>query len=1069
MGARIAGRGGRWGVVLALVCALVSVAVAGLSGGATAHASARASETTVPDVLAGLASARSLGPAPADTKLTVGFGVRRPDASGEKTLDAELYDPSSPLYHHFLTPRQFDARFGVTAATVSALRAWITRAGLKVAYADGSHDYWSVTGTAAQVEAWLHVSIDDYVAGTTRFYANRVSPAVPADLPILGITGLNDYPSDHTAQMLPRRRTAARADRVTPHSVVDGPGSGVQTIYSPQDLWKIYDYPDVSSLINADGTSTPATLEASKVPLGQGQTAGIVASGDAGAEIDQLRLFEQHWGLPKVPVKVIEVAGGADSTYDAGGDASSEWSLDVQAITGMAPDLKQLIIYDAPTLDQGEWFSYWADQTGGAEELNSSEFSCEDVTAALDVGTGETDPSITVEEPLLEKATMEGRTLFNASGDTGSGCEGLNGVTISPNPSVGYPCSSDYVTCVGGTVLSSEGTSYPESTEDVTEDSWTYGGGGSSDYVPEPSFQDPVTAISSDCVLDLTTDEPYDPPTVCRAIPDVADFSANLDGDGYFVYLDGEPTAEGGTSLSSPLMAGQWASIQSAATGAVQSAGGLGFADATFYKQAAGADGCDTGDLTTAEAATVGAAACTNATYNRDFTDITQGEDAGDSTGLVGDPISTGVGTSDGEYFPTPGWDYVTGWGSLKVANMEQDVDGDTTATDAYTGTEVAPTDVSQATLQSYPGAASDEVNLVGSIATDEDMDDGINVTQATLSATASTVTATLTIPDVSDGTPADVSGSVQFYVAWLYDGTVYYLNAAESPNPEGAEGAAAFTYTSGETEQEPLSLTAGSGFENTASTKAVGSLNLTTGVMTITAPASEVGSPANCALLAVPQAFVVTQGPAGEGVPEVTGNVEDINQFDGYSTDGGAAESVGEDVQVGGTSQTCAATSPATPTKVTTVTPTKRTVVTKATLSQRAVGKGVEVTAKLPAAAKSFYFRWEIGVSFGRRAITVKALERRILSEIAVYAEPSDRRLRLRITRLSRLRGQIHFVTIQKAPSDFTFRLDSGAVWLSPRIRAYLTAHHTKTVSGVFEVRTVKGTTYRVRVKVKL
>ena len=38
-------------------------------------------------------------------------------------------------------------------------------------------------------------------------------------------------------------------------------------------------------------------------------------------------------------------------------------------------------------------------------------------------------------------------------------------------------------------------------------------------------------------------------------------------------------------------------------------------------------------------------------------------QSAGDTTGLVGDPITTGIGTSDGEYFPTPGWDYVTGYG----------------------------------------------------------------------------------------------------------------------------------------------------------------------------------------------------------------------------------------------------------------------------------------------------------------------------------------------------------------------------------------------------------------------
>ena len=59
-----------------------------------------------------------------------------------------------------------------------------------------------------------------------------------------------------------------------------------------------------------------------------------------------------------------------------------------------------------------------------------------------------------------------------------------------------------------------------------------------------------------------------------------------MTGDAYFIYIDGEPSSEGGTSLASPLMMGQWARIQAAASARVQRSGGLGFADETIYNQA---------------------------------------------------------------------------------------------------------------------------------------------------------------------------------------------------------------------------------------------------------------------------------------------------------------------------------------------------------------------------------------------------------------------------------------------------------------------------------------------------
>jgi len=77
-----------------------------------------------------------------------------------------------------------------------------------------------------------------------------------------------------------------------------------------------------------------------------------------------------------------------------------------------------------------------------------------------------------------------------------------------------------------------------------------------------------------------------------------------------------------------------WTRVQAAAP-----AGGLGFADPTFYAIGTGHEGNDA----------------------RDFTDITLG--------------------TNGLYQAGTGWDYVSGWGVPDVANLVEDLDGTLTPT----------------------------------------------------------------------------------------------------------------------------------------------------------------------------------------------------------------------------------------------------------------------------------------------------------------------------------------------------------------------------------------------------
>lgn len=861
-----------------VACASLAVLALALTVGGAANAAPSSGTHLVPGYLNGLPLAKKLGAAPAGRRMTIGIEIQRPDTAGEAALYGAMYQPGSPEFHHFLTPAQFQRRFGVRPAQTTAVRRWLTAAGLSIQ--TDSTDYLTASGTVSQLDRLLHVAINRYTFEGRQFIANDAPPSVPNALSIAGIAGLdtiNRFKLDslhghRLARLAALGGTASKSP--APAARAQGPQAGNENEFTPQELWGIYDDPGAAALTKSDGTSSPTALEGSSVSLGQGQVIGIFGEGETSSVVSQLRLFEAAMGFPKVPVRTIHTEGGSDSSY---GDNTGaiEWYLDSQASTGMAPDVSQLDFYFAKTLFDADIFAdfkAWADDPNGPRQMNASFGECEanptnPVTGPLaqqPYGTELGDELQAMGDPILRQAAMEGRTLFASAGDTGSGCPELvapvagagNGVAIQPVPFVGYPCDSQYVVCVGGTVVSANGTTYPTAAQRTAETSWTFSGGGSSHFISEPAYQQGVANVDLPCVSQ-PDGTPYSSgaPT-CRGVPDIADLSGNVTGDGYFIYIDGEPSSEGGTSLSSPLMLGQWARVQAAASKSVRDAGGVGFADPAIYKQAKDADTCSSSPCPDAPV------------YNRDFFDVTESE----------------FGAGNGAYQPGPGWDYASGWGSLNVANFIHDLDGTTDAADSAAPPEKPAVPVTTAAMTSPAGNATDPVDVSNG------NDASLDLTKATLttSADGSTIIATLTGPSLGSSPPPDAAGGNTFRVAWEYAGEVYYAEADQA-------SADSFTYTSGNTGTYGKSSTYG--YNATASTQATGSFDPASHTVTIKVPAKEVGSPTLGSALTVPQAFSVLDGTPVD-LALTTDSSDDLVPI---SQDGGRADSIGEEVIVGG------------------------------------------------------------------------------------------------------------------------------------------------------------------------
>ncbi|MHB2024252.1 MAG: S53 family peptidase, partial [Mycobacteriales bacterium] len=425
----------------------VAASIALLPGFATAEAHAAPSAATtvltgnVIPGLAGLAPLRATDP---NRRIEVSVTLRDPGYAAEQQLVHSLYTKGSPDYHHFLTPAEWASRFAVPWGDFRPALSYATAHGLHLLRYSPVRDLITLAGTVGQAERTFAVQINDYRWHGLSFYANSNEPTVPAGLGIFGVLGLNSAQKMHTFHQAP----PASAPHGKPgQDTCDPTGAVCVGITTPEDLRSVYNMPANNQ--------------------GQGQKLAIFGEGTWAGPIKNLRLFESHFHLPYVPVKVIVTDGSNLANYsDTSGDV--EWDLDSQATTGMAPQIQQLDFYFGTSLsDQsvGNMFNVWATDPNGPTQANASFGECEynpasqQLPATAQFAAGQAFTAST--EQSLTEAIGEGRTLFASAGDTGSSCPlvpvNVNGVGNELFPDVNYPCASPEAVCVGGTVLYTTG------------------------------------------------------------------------------------------------------------------------------------------------------------------------------------------------------------------------------------------------------------------------------------------------------------------------------------------------------------------------------------------------------------------------------------------------------------------------------------------------------------------------------------------------------------------------------------------------------------------------------------
>ena len=455
-----------------------------------------------------LARTRDRGRAPrADRhRVVVGLALRQRDAL--EAFLADVQDPGSPRYHHFLTQDEFNALYAPQPAEEEAVVAHLVRSGLTVTERAPNRLLVGAVGSVEALEHAFGVEIHALDYRGRRHYAAMGEPSLPADLAasVLGVVGLDD--------LVARRPHFATATPVAaPRAML---GSNCCHL-GPQDIAHLYD----------DGPTYD----------GSGETI-VIAGAYAWSDGDNID-FAAQWGLPALPAGSGQVCTGsaASPACNFSAQNSIEVALDVEYAHGVAPGARILnYMAKSPALVDftAAYNRIVTDNPGHI--VTTSWGACE---ADIDAGTLATDNAI------FANANAIGQSWFAASGDSGSrDCHS----TLS----VDNPASSPHVIGVGGTTPTCSSGLTPASPACAgygSETAWSGSGGGISGFA-RPVFQ-------TGCGVPAGTK---------RLVPDVA-----LEGDpspGNYVLENGTWFIVAGTSIGAPQWAGFLAELDQRAGGA---------------------------------------------------------------------------------------------------------------------------------------------------------------------------------------------------------------------------------------------------------------------------------------------------------------------------------------------------------------------------------------------------------------------------------------------------------------------------------------------------------------------
>ena len=159
-----------------------------------AGAAANAQQVLSGNVPHAVANSRVLNHLADETRLQLAIGLPLRNQDELDTLLAQLQDPASPKFRHYLSAQQFAAEFGPTEQDYQALIRFAHENGLVVTGTHPNRVLLDVSGEASEIEKALHVKMmvyDHPIRG--RFYAPDREPSLDLQVKVLDIGGLDNF------------------------------------------------------------------------------------------------------------------------------------------------------------------------------------------------------------------------------------------------------------------------------------------------------------------------------------------------------------------------------------------------------------------------------------------------------------------------------------------------------------------------------------------------------------------------------------------------------------------------------------------------------------------------------------------------------------------------------------------------------------------------------------------------------------------------------------------------------------------------------------------------------------
>jgi kumamolisin len=435
--------------------------------------------------------------------IEVTLGVARK----QKLPSLATMENQKPRDRKYMTRDQLEETYGADTDAVDRITAYAHQHNLQVTRMEPGAARMRLAGTVEDISAAFGVSLFDYKHATLGdFHAHTGPVSVPAELAgaVTGVFGFNNH----------RHLRRNKATPVTVLTPVSAAAASTPRYFLPPELGTLYDFPDAT---------------------GKGQCIGLLEFG-GGVDTKSATEYFKKLGIAEPNITSVSVDNvTTDPTADP--DSTQEVMLDIDVAGSLAPDAN-IVVYFSTFDEKGlidAISAVIADKANdpsvvsiswGWDENQPFQNSILWTPAAIDH----------IGESFLAAAQL-GITVCVSTGDDGSEAQVKDG-----RAHVNYPATDASVLAVGGTTLHKKAGKTPAIASEVVwnDGPGSGGGGGISDYIPRPTWQNGVVPPSIN-------------PTSFngRGIPDVA---ANADPNtGYYTCSGGQFGVVGGTSAAAPL------------------------------------------------------------------------------------------------------------------------------------------------------------------------------------------------------------------------------------------------------------------------------------------------------------------------------------------------------------------------------------------------------------------------------------------------------------------------------------------------------------------------------------